>query len=157
MQTCMCACVREDLRRYTTRYTCANLPYPHYSNCSRHYIARFVLGGFFPSPSFTEGDPLRVCISNSGLCFSSPLPNHSAACQICRAFFHFLPWELPLFQYIQMSGESEVLRVLRNKSEVDTFAFVYHQCIHQIIFIKWNFIKYYLGSYLDELQHAWCV
>lgn len=75
MQTCMCACVWEDLRRYTTKHTCANLPYPHYPNCSRHYIARFVLGGFFPSPPFTEGDPLRVRISNSGLCFSSPLPN----------------------------------------------------------------------------------
>ena len=39
-------------------------------------------------------------------------------------------------QYIQMSGESEVLRVLRNKREVNTFALVYHQCVHQIIFIK---------------------
>ena len=48
----------------------------------------------------------------------------------------FLNGVCRIIQYIQMAGESEVLRVLRNKSEVDTFAFVYHQCIHQIIFIK---------------------
>ena len=93
--------------------------------------------------------------------------------QIHGALFHSIG---RVVQYIQVSGESEVLRVLWDEGEMHAFIFIHHHSIHQVEFIErdgsasdWTYetalqqadiiiIDIDIGKYIieDSTQHITC-